>query len=121
MSEKRKHPRARVLMEVDWGDTPACAHAGRLTSLSVGGCFVQTTQAGARTGSIVFLRLLLAPEARNVLEGVLMGRVAYNLEGVGFGLEFMRLKPDDERDIRDLVEFYLESPGPDETDDNGTF
>jgi len=102
-------------MEVDWGNTPACAHPGRLTSLSVGGCFVQT-EVNARTGSIVFLRLLLAPEARNALEGVLMGRAAYNLEGVGFGLEFMRLKPDDERDIRDLVEFYLESPGPGEDD-----
>jgi Tfp pilus assembly protein PilZ len=120
LSEKRKHARARVLMEVDWGDTPACAHGGRLTSLSVGGCFVQT-QVRARTGSVVFLRLLLAPEARNVLEGVLMGRVAYDLEGVGFGLEFVRLKPDDERDIRDLVEFYLENPGPGEPDDDGAF
>lgn len=119
MTQKRKHPRARVLMEVDWGNTPACAHDGRLTSLSVGGCFVQT-QVAARSASMVFLRLLLAPQARNALEGVLMGRVAYNLEGVGFGLEFVRLKPDDERDIRDLVEFYLESPGPDEPDEEET-
>ena len=111
-NRERKHPRARVLLEVDWGETPACAHGGRLTSLSVGGCFVQT-QKSARPGSIVFLRLLLAPEARNALEGVLMGRVAYDLEGVGFGLEFVRLKPDDERDIKDLVDFYIDSaPGP---------
>ena len=111
-AEKRRHPRARVSFPVDWGETPSCAHAGRLTSLSVGGCFVQTKQE-ARQGSVVFLRLLVAPEARNVLEGVLMGRVVYNLEGVGFGLQFVKLKPEDERDIKDIVEFYF-TTGADE-------
>ena len=105
-SERRKHKRARVHFQVDWGETPSCVHAGRLTSLSVGGCFVQTKER-ARQGSAVFLRLLVAPEARNVLEGVLMGRVVYELEGVGFGLTFMKLKPEDERDIKDIVDFYF--------------
>jgi Tfp pilus assembly protein PilZ len=106
--ERRKHPRARVSFRVDWGETPSCVNAGRLTSLSVGGCFVQTKKE-ARQGSIVFLRLLVAPEARNVLEGVLMGRVLYTLEGVGFGLQFVKLKDEDERDIKDIVEFYFTS------------
>ena len=76
------------------------------TRLSVGGCFVQAKE-GAREGSVAFLRLLLAPEARNALEGVLMGRVLYVLEGVGFGLQFVKLKAGDERDIKDIVEFYF--------------
>ena len=106
-AEKRRHQRARVSFPVDWGETPSCVNPARLTSLSVGGCFVQTKKT-AREGSVIFLRLLVAPEARNVLEGVLMGRVLYVLEGVGFGLGFVKLKPEDERDIKDIVEFYFD-------------
>ncbi len=91
---------------MEWGETPACAYKGRITSLSAGGCFVQTRRREVE-GATVFIRVLLAPQAENVLEGVLMARVIYHLERVGFGVKFLRLKASDESDIRDLVEFYF--------------
>ncbi|HWT00171.1 MAG TPA: PilZ domain-containing protein [Pyrinomonadaceae bacterium] len=60
--ERRKHPRIKYSIEVDWGETPACAYKGRVTTLSVGGCFVQTTLEVAK-GGLIFIRLLLAPTA----------------------------------------------------------
>lgn len=108
--ERRRHPRIIISIDVDWGETPACIHQGRVTSLSAGGCFVQTPLAVAG-GRPIFIRLFLAPESERVVEGVVWGRVAYHLPKVGLGVEFKRLPPGYERHIQDLVEFHLESRG----------
>jgi Tfp pilus assembly protein PilZ len=103
----RRHPRIVISIEVDWGETPACVHKGRITSLSVGGCFVQTPLEVAK-GKPVFIRVFLAPESERVTEGMVWGRVAYHLPEVGLGVEFKRLPPGYEEHIQDLVEFHLE-------------
>jgi len=94
---------------VDWGGTPACVHQGRVTSLGVGGCFIQTPVEDVETvkGKPLFIRLLLAPDSARVIEGIVWGRVAYYLPKVGVGVEFKKLPPGYETHIRDLVEFYL--------------
>ncbi|MBD0369725.1 MAG: PilZ domain-containing protein [Pyrinomonadaceae bacterium] len=112
--ERRRFPRIKILIDVDLGETPACVHKGRVTSLSLGGCFIQTTLEIAK-GKPVFIRLMLAPGSSRVIEGIVWGRVAYHFPKVGLGIEFKKLPPGYERHINDLVEFYL---GGEATEDN---
>ena len=105
---RRKYPRIKYSLDVDWGETPACIHQGRVTTLSVGGCFLQTPREVAKEG-LIFIRLLLAPESASVMEGMVWGRVAYHLLGVGLGVEFKKLPPGYAAHIEDIVEFHLES------------
>jgi hypothetical protein len=105
--ERRRYPRIIITIDIDWGETPACIHTGRITSLSVGGCFVQTPLEVAK-GRPVFIRLLLAPESVRVTEGIVWGRVAYHLPKVGLGIKFKKLPPGYEKHIEDIVEFHLE-------------
>lgn len=107
-SERRKYPRIKYSLDVDWGDTPACIHQGQVTTLGVGGCFLQTPLEVAQ-GALIFIRLLLAPESVTVMEGVVWGRVAYHQPGVGLGIEFKKLPPGYAEHIEDIVEFNLES------------
>jgi hypothetical protein len=104
--EHRKYPRIKISIDVDWGETPACVHKGRVTSLGVGGCFIQTLLEIVR-GKPIFIRLLLAPDSTRVIEGIVWGRVAYHLPKVGLGIEFKKLPPGYEKHIEDIVEFYL--------------
>ena len=106
--ERRRYPRITISIEIDWGETPACVHKGRVTSLSVGGCFIQTPLKVTK-GTAIFIRLFLAPGSERVLEGMVWGRVAYHLPKVGLGVEFKKLPPGYEKHIQDLVEFHLES------------
>ena len=104
--ERRRYPRIPYSIDVDFGETPACIHTGRITTLSVGGCFVETPLEIAQ-GGLIFIRLLLAPKSESVMEGVVWGRVAHHTPGVGLGVQFMKLPPAYEDHIRDIVEFHL--------------
>jgi Tfp pilus assembly protein PilZ len=107
LSERRRYPRIKYSLDVDLGETPACTHKGQVTTLSVGGCFVQTSLEIAQ-GGLIFIRLLLAPQSERVMEGVVWGRVAYQTPGLGLGVEFMKLPSGYAEHIRDIVEFHLE-------------
>lgn len=104
---RRKYPRIKYSLDVDWGETPACTYQGRVTTLGVGGCFLQTPIEVAKEG-LIFIRLLLAPESPSVMEGIVWGRVAYHLPEVGLGVEFKKLPPGYAEHIEDIVEFHLE-------------
>jgi hypothetical protein len=108
--QRRRHPRIQISIDVDWGETPACVNTGRVTSLSVGGCFIQTPLEVMK-GKPLFIRLLLSPGSVRVLEGMVWGRVAYHLPRVGLGVEFKKLPPGYENHIKDIVEFHLGSDG----------
>jgi hypothetical protein len=105
---RRKYPRIKYSLDVDWGQTPSCEHKGEVTTLSVGGCFLQTPVEVAKEG-LIFIRLLLAPKSESEMEGVVWGRVAYNLPEVGLGVEFKKLPPGYAEHIEDIVEFNLGS------------
>jgi hypothetical protein len=107
-NDRRRHPRIKYSLHVDWGETPACVHKGEVTTLSVGGCFLQTPLEVAQ-GGLIFIRLLLAPESARVMEGMVWGRVAYHVPEVGMGVEFKKLPPGYAEHIQDIVEFHLES------------
>ncbi|HEX8181233.1 MAG TPA: PilZ domain-containing protein [Pyrinomonadaceae bacterium] len=97
--ERRRHPRVRVTLYIDWGFNADCALKARVTSFSIGGCFVQT-DAGAEVGQIIHLRLWL-PEER-----LLRGSVRYHMPGVGFGLQFEDLTIEDQLALETLVTHY---------------
>lgn len=107
-NDRRRHPRIRYSLEVDWGETPACVNKGQITSLSFGGCFLETPLEVAKEG-LIFIRLLLAPKSERVMEGVVWGRVAYHMQGRGLGVEFKKLPEGYAEHIKDIVEFHLES------------
>lgn len=106
--QRRRYPRIKYSIDIDWGETPACVNKGRITTLAVGGCFIETPIEVAKE-RLIFIRLLLAPKSERVMEGVVWGRVAYHLPETGIGIQFMKLPPGYEEHIRDIVEFHLES------------
>jgi PilZ domain len=105
--ERRRHERVKVSISVEWGRTPDCLERDRITSFSVGGCFVQTREA-ARKGEAIYVRFWLSPDAQTLLEG----EVRYHLERVGFGLEFKGVTEEDQKHLQDLVEFFYERSTP---------
>jgi Tfp pilus assembly protein PilZ len=98
-SERRRHERIKVTFFIHWGFDAVCSRQARITSLSVGGCFVQTADA-AETGQRVFLRMAL-PEER-----VLPGEVRYHMPEIGFGLMFVDMTVEERQIIQSLIEHY---------------
>ncbi|MFL6209541.1 MAG: PilZ domain-containing protein [Pyrinomonadaceae bacterium] len=99
MSDRRRYPRVRVSLYIDWGFSAACPLQARVTSVSVGGCFVQTDEA-VEAGQTVYVRLSL-PEER-----LLQGEVRYHMPSVGFGLQFQDVTIEDQLMLETLVAHY---------------
>jgi Tfp pilus assembly protein PilZ len=99
--EKRRYERVRVSMPVEWGTDDNCLWQDRITSICVGGCFVQTRRT-MKAGRKISLRLFLsAGPARTV-----RAEVRYCLDNVGCGVEFLDLMERDKEQIAELVEFF---------------
>jgi len=107
-AQRRKNPRIPFSLDVDWGQTRACVQTGRVTSLSVGGCFLQTPLEVAE-GKPLYIRLLLAPGSERVTEGLVRGEVLYHLPNQGLGIGFKKLPAGYGKHIEDIVEFHLSS------------
>jgi hypothetical protein len=101
MTEKRRHPRVRASIAIDWGLTPECLQHDRITSFSVGGCFIQTAEA-LSPAAIVYISFYLSPKG----ERIIRGQVKYNLEQVGLGVEFLDLTEREREDFQSLVNHY---------------
>lgn len=98
--EKRRHERARVSINIDWGETAYCLWHDRITSLSVGGCFIQTERE-LKTEQKIYLRLWLRGGER-----ILRGEIRYCLERVGLGVQFFELMESDKERLVEMVEHY---------------
>jgi hypothetical protein len=106
--EERRYERVRVSIYIDWGDTPYCLWQDRITSLSAGGCFVQTARELV-AGQKIYLRFWLAGGG----ERILRGEVRYCLERVGLGVEFFELMERDREQLGELVRHFRDTPpGP---------
>lgn len=106
--EHRKYPRARVSINLDWGTTSLCEFSGdKITSLSVGGCFLQTERV-AREGSPVYIRLLQMEGRKGVFEGVVRYRLQLSPRHaqIGLGIEFADLNINDMRSIQEVLNYY---------------
>ena len=102
MDERRSQQRLDVSLDAVWdghGNRPA-----RITDLSEGGCFVDTT-GEAVTGERLTFRVQL-PDG-NWLE--LTGEVAHHVWPVGFGLRFVDLSEEQRERLLSFIE-HLKRP-----------
>ncbi|HMF56717.1 MAG TPA: PilZ domain-containing protein [Pyrinomonadaceae bacterium] len=98
-TEQRRYERVKVSLNVNWGLTRECVNNGRITSISLGGYFLQTSyKLGAGQG--IHLRLFFRDEH------ILRGTIKYSLPEIGSGVEFVELKEEDRRALQELIEFY---------------
>jgi hypothetical protein len=105
MIEKRRHPRVKASIPVNWGLTPECIKLDRITSFSIGGCFIQTREA-VRPLTHVYIRFFLS----NKGERIIRAEVRYHLEKVGLGVEFANLTALDKKNFQVLVDYYKTAP-----------
>ena len=101
MTEKRRYPRVKASIAIDWGLTPECLKHDRITSFSIGGCFIQTAEP-LNPLSVVYIRFYLSPKG----ERIILGEVIYNLEEVGLGVSFLNLTEQDKKDFQALANHY---------------
>ena len=97
--EARRYTRVKVDIYVPWGWTVQCPYNDRITSLSAGGCFIQTKQE-AQPERTVYLRLWM-PDERT-----LTGELRYSLENVGVGVAFKGLSDEEQEVLSGLVADY---------------
>lgn len=97
---RRRYERVRASLPIDWGLTPDCLKHDRITSISVGGCFIQTREA-VSASSVIHFRFFLSPEG----ERIVAGEVRYNLEKVGLGVQFLNLTEHDRKHFQALVDY----------------
>ena len=103
MSERRSDTRFPVCLDAVWdgsGHLPA-----RITDLSEGGCFVDTT-GEVYIGELLTFRVEL-PRRGGWLE--LRGEVAHQQQTVGFGLRFVDLTDEQCEQLHSFID-YLKGP-----------
>lgn len=104
-NELRKHPRVSVDFFADWGWGPECEYYDKITSLSLGGCFLATKrELGARE------EIYIKWTADRVGSISLKGAVRYQIrvmEGVpptGAGIEFVDVSSETEKRLQAVLE-----------------
>jgi hypothetical protein len=100
--EQRRYERVRLSLNVNWGLTGQCVNDGRVTSMSLGGCFIQTNFK-LLIDQVIFLRLSLRRDY------ILQCRVRYTLLQIGSGVEFVELTEDDRSAVQELIDYYRPS------------
>jgi Tfp pilus assembly protein PilZ len=104
MDERRNEERLEVSLETVWDGTSSRKCLARVTDLSEGGCFVDTT-GEAQIGERLTVRIQL-PDG-SCLD--LTGEVAHEWRPIGFGLRFVDLS-DEQRE--QLLSFLANMKGP---------
>jgi Tfp pilus assembly protein PilZ len=109
-TEQRKHPRVNVDLFADWGWNTECEYYDKITSLSLGGCFLATKRELNR-GDEIFLRL--RGEASGAVN--VKGAVRYQLrvmEGAaptGVGVEFVGVSADAQTKLQLMMNSFQAS------------
>jgi hypothetical protein len=98
--------RVPTSLPVEWGLTPKYKHTGKITSLSHGGCLLQTIDIQPLFDKTIYIRVPL-PD-RDWWE--VRGMVLYYLRDIGFGVEFFNLTEEDTSTLRQLMQYYREHP-----------
>lgn len=99
-TELRKHPRVNVELFADWGWGPECEYYDKVTSLSLGGCFLATRRE-LRSGEQIYLKLTLESNGPITLKGAVRYqlRVMEGAPPTGAGVEFVGVSSDAERKL----------------------
>ena len=103
---RRKVVRVATDLPVEWGLTPRYEHHGKITSLSRGGCLLQTEAIQPLFGKTLHIRIPL-PEHE---WWEVRGEVLYYLRDVGFGVEFLDFTDRDAATLRALMRHQREQP-----------
>ncbi len=103
MDERRSTPRLSVNLEAVW-DSETDNHPALVTDLSLGGCYLNTV-GETRSGETVGFRVLLPDGDWLYVEG----EVRHHTAGLGFGVKFVDLEPEQEEKIDWLLRLALES------------
>lgn len=99
LTNSRNNSRVKTNIDCIFGVTPEAPRSGKVTSLSLAGCFVKTT-IWVTDVPKMYIRLWLGSQRWLRLQGV----VLYHLEKVGFGMRFADLTPQDESALKELME-----------------
>jgi Tfp pilus assembly protein PilZ len=91
----RKHPRVNVELFADWGLGPECEYYDKVTSLSLGGCFLATKRE-LRSGEQIYLKLAVESNGSITLKGAVRYqlRVMEGAPPAGAGVEFVGVSSD---------------------------
>ena len=106
-SELRKHLRISVDFFADWGWGPECEYYDKITSFSVGGCFLATKRE-LRSGEEIHIRLT----GESVGTFNLKGAVRYQLRVMkgapptGAGIEFVGVSSENQRKLQAVIDNY---------------
>jgi len=95
MDERRNEERLEVSLETVWDGTASRKCLARITDLSEGGCFVDTT-GEAQIGERLTVRIQL-PDGGHL---ELTGEVAHESRPIGFGLRFIDLSDEQREALR---------------------
>lgn len=104
-TELRKHPRVNVEFFADWGWGPECEYYDKITSLSLGGCFLATKrELIARTE--IYIRWTVDSVGMINLKGAVRYQIRV-MEGVpptGAGIEFVGVSSESEKRLRAVLD-----------------
>lgn len=92
-------------LPVEWGPTKKYQHNGKVTSLSAGGCLLETDAVQPLFGKTIYIRVPL-PD-RDWWE--VQGEVLYYVRDIGFGVQFSGMTGDDKSILRLLMQHYREN------------
>ena len=95
MDERRNEERLEVSIETVWDGTSSRKCLARITDLSEGGCFVDTT-GEAQIGERLTVHIQL-PDGGSL---ELTGQVAHESRPIGFGLRFLDLSDEQREALR---------------------
>jgi hypothetical protein len=98
--EQRRYKRYQVSLHAKWTSSLRNEKA-RISSLGLGGCFVETAILPF-VGEIIYLDFNLPDGTQLYLKGI----IVYILHNIGFGMDFGQLLPEQATAINQLVTSY---------------
>ena len=109
-SELRSHPRVTVDFFADWGRSAECEYYDKVTSLSVGGCFLATKRELTR-GDEIHLRLREERTGAITVKGAVRYqlRVMEGAPPTGAGVEFVGVSSEMQAKLQTLMDAYRQA------------
>ena len=106
-TELRRYPRVTVELFADWGWGPECEYYDRVTSLSLGGCFLATKRE-LRQGDQIYLRLTVESNGSVSVKGAIryQTRVMEGAPPTGAGIEFVGVSDELKTKIQTVINCY---------------
>jgi len=101
----RRHPRVNVDFFADWGWGPECENYDKITSLSVGGCFLATKRELSARDEI-YIRWTVEKVGMISLKGSVryQARVMEGAPPTGAGIEFVGVSSENQKRLQAVMD-----------------